>query len=469
MQDLVLGLLELFLVLCAFNHQPRFLIGELGPLLLDDDVEELVLKANTCDHEIEDCDLDCNLRKVVRIAELRSEVKLESLGILKCLVAKLDHHTIPLLVRLLEQDRLNGWVRLLQDVLDEERGAIAEATLQVPEVVTVGELDNLALLWRLHLLDPLVGLPLRVDAQRPPASLVHDDAILDGERVVGKAPNRPVSDLHWLTEALHQREGRGARDALLLRNRRPTCHCPLAEVGRECSEVGDQAAGDDRVAGEADVVVAEIYGVLRPPGLLTPQGLDERLGACDLLLAQVHLVGQVVLLRVEGVQLRLELRKLVEHLPQRGALIVQRRHHDGQLCLRRRQGLLLRADHLRGAVVDLHGADPHADAEGRGAAGLHPLGLEVVERGEGSDPLDRRRWDVILVEGGQGLQESVLADHLQGGLPVVLHHLPALVLHACRLDVLEQAHRLQHKLHWRWRVFHRLDLPDILGGERVKG
>ena len=50
--------------------------------------------------------------------------------------------------------------------------------LQVPAEVDVGHLDHLQLIGLLHVLDPLVGLPLGVDHQGPAVSTHHNDGIL---------------------------------------------------------------------------------------------------------------------------------------------------------------------------------------------------------------------------------------------------------------------------------------------------
>ena len=50
--------------------------------------------------------------------------------------------------------------------------------LQVPAEVDVGHLDHLQLIGLLHVLDPLVGLSLGVDHQRPTVSTHHNDGIL---------------------------------------------------------------------------------------------------------------------------------------------------------------------------------------------------------------------------------------------------------------------------------------------------
>ena len=82
LEDLVLDLLELALVLRRLEDQLRLLLLELGPLLGDDDAEQLVLEALGGDHEVEQRHLHRHLGQVVRVAQLRRDVELEVLVVL---------------------------------------------------------------------------------------------------------------------------------------------------------------------------------------------------------------------------------------------------------------------------------------------------------------------------------------------------------------------------------------------------
>eukprot|EP00951_Prasinocladus_malaysianus_P032137 scaffold311304_cov31-Prasinocladus_malaysianus.AAC.1 len=63
-----------------------------------------------------------------------------------------------------------------------------------------GHEDNLQVGAALEVLDPLVGLVLRVDHQRPATGIGDHDAVVDGERVVGQAGNEPLAHLDRLAE-----------------------------------------------------------------------------------------------------------------------------------------------------------------------------------------------------------------------------------------------------------------------------
>ena len=91
-------------------------------------------------------------------------------------------HRIPthLFEGLLQEYGLQDGIQLLSNVLQETGVAELEAVLQGAHVVGVRELDDLQLVDLLHVFDPLVGLALRVDHQRPAVGMLHDDGVVDG-------------------------------------------------------------------------------------------------------------------------------------------------------------------------------------------------------------------------------------------------------------------------------------------------
>ena len=91
-------------------------------------------------------------------------------------------HHIPthLFEGLLQEYGLQDGIQLLSNVLQETGVAELEAVLQGAHIVGVGELDDLQLVDLLHVLDPLVGLALRVDHQRPAVGMLHDDGVVNG-------------------------------------------------------------------------------------------------------------------------------------------------------------------------------------------------------------------------------------------------------------------------------------------------
>ena len=135
------------------------------------DPQELILQTLHGDHEVQQGHLDGGFRQVVRVPQLRRDVEAEVLGVLDGAVSQLDADAASLLEGLLQEQRLQDGVQFLSNVLQEDRGAELDAVLQRAHKVRVCEFDDVEVFGLLHVLDPLVGLSLRVDHQWPAASV----------------------------------------------------------------------------------------------------------------------------------------------------------------------------------------------------------------------------------------------------------------------------------------------------------
>ena len=75
--------------------------------------------------------------------------------------------------------------------------------------------ENLQVVDFLSVDDPGASLALRVDQQRVPGRHGDDDAVLDGEFVVGQSLKVPLADSGVVDERRDQRQVDGVRDAAL--------------------------------------------------------------------------------------------------------------------------------------------------------------------------------------------------------------------------------------------------------------
>ena len=121
----------------------------------------------------------------------------------------------------LQEDRLEQRVELFVDVLDEERLTELEAVLEHAHEVLVGLLDRLERVLGLLALDPLVGLALRVDHERPARGVEGDNGVLDREDVRRQAAHLPVAHLDRVAQRGRERERLGHRYELLATQLRP--------------------------------------------------------------------------------------------------------------------------------------------------------------------------------------------------------------------------------------------------------
>ena len=112
-----------------------------------------------------------------------------------------------------------------------------------------------------HLSDPLVGLRLRVDHQRPAAAARHDHAVLRREVVGGEALQVPLAHTHGLRKQVHEAEAGGEGQLLRLDLLQPLCHEALAVHRVERARVGQEGRRHQAVAHQvADGHLNELIG-----------------------------------------------------------------------------------------------------------------------------------------------------------------------------------------------------------------
>jgi hypothetical protein len=146
----------------------------------------LVLESVLRDGEVEERHLDRGLGRVVRVGELGRHVEGEVSVVGDGVLADTDDLGAALLEGLLEQDRLERGVELFAEVLENDGLAEPDRVLERAEEVLVTHLDDLERAILLHVLGPLVRLPLRVDHQRPSPRVGEDQPVLHRDRVGGQ-------------------------------------------------------------------------------------------------------------------------------------------------------------------------------------------------------------------------------------------------------------------------------------------
>lgn len=112
-----------------------------------------------------------------------------------------------------------------------------------------------------QILNPLIGLALWINNQRPPSTIEDENTIIDGEVVGGEAVFLPVSDNDLLGEDTGEEVVGGDGDFILAAFVGPVSdhHGPVF-VG-EGADVGDRGGGQDDVADETLLVLLEFGDV----------------------------------------------------------------------------------------------------------------------------------------------------------------------------------------------------------------
>ena len=139
----------------------------------------------------------------MRVPVFGCEVEAELAGVLDDLISQLHIDSRSFLVGLLQQDGVEGWIQFLSNVLEQHWLSELDGVLEGSEEVGVGKLYSVQLAAALHLLDPLVRLPLRVDAEGPPARLENDNSVFEGEVIRGESIDVPLPHLHWVPKYIY--------------------------------------------------------------------------------------------------------------------------------------------------------------------------------------------------------------------------------------------------------------------------
>mmetsp|Transcript_6479 Transcript_6479/g.8713 ORF Transcript_6479/g.8713 Transcript_6479/m.8713 type:complete len:233 (+) Transcript_6479:3267-3965(+) len=179
----------------------------------------------------------------------------------------------------MQKDGVNGGVNGLMDVLNEQGLSIVDAVGDATEPVVAREGDDSQILILEHVLQPLVGLLLRVNAETPALSLRHQNTVLERDRVRRQLVHVPLRDLHGVAHDLDQTElftsGDSTVDALI-----SPLGGELIAIGTgKATEVGDASAGEEDIADELVDLVLKQGASICPTDTFVLQQHDEFLGA----------------------------------------------------------------------------------------------------------------------------------------------------------------------------------------------
>mmetsp|Transcript_31624 Transcript_31624/g.81841 ORF Transcript_31624/g.81841 Transcript_31624/m.81841 type:complete len:256 (+) Transcript_31624:902-1669(+) len=250
----------------------------------------------------------------------------------------------------------------------------------------------------LHVLHPLVGLPLRVDHERPALAARDKDAVVHAHVVRGQPPDVPLAHLHRARQRCAQAGVVAHGHCRPAAPRHPVVHQPDAVAAGEGAVVGDAGGRDEDVAHQQLHRLPQRVRRLLPPHPLVRQRARQLARALQPLLRDVRLVVEVLLLPLRGRQLLLQLLHAGDHRRQRALLLLQRLVGLPQGGLRLAQLGALGLHHLGHIVVHVHRARPHAQA--LGGVGLlgHDLGGELRVIRVLLELADHSIRDVVLVK-----------------------------------------------------------------------
>ena len=310
------GILELQdgpLALGNLAHERDALLVQVEPLLLDDDVEELILQPLLLDDKVDDCHLRGHLRSVVRVGQLRSEVQPEVRRVVHLLVPEFDAQRVALLDEALAQDGFQNRVNFFADVLDEDGIAKLDGVLHLANHVRHVQSHGDQTVGLLGVLDPLVPLALGVDQQRPASAAGHHHSVLRAKRIRRQLVDVPVADVGGVREEEREIElvRRGNLELFHLGKPR-VLDQGLAVVRGERTRVGHERRRDDDVAGKTRDFSLVLDDGFLPSDLLAREAAHEGLRAGEFLRQVLELVLQSLLVARRFLVLVLQSLYLVE-------------------------------------------------------------------------------------------------------------------------------------------------------------
>ena len=417
-----------------------------GLLLLADHLaEQLLLEALLGHGEVDESRLGLKLGAEARVGEPRDEVQLEIRIVVHHLVAHADVKPRPLLGDLLLEDRVEHGVDLVLHAHNDQALPVAHAVLQLVLELGVGQLNDVLPVPRremvaLLVFDPAQRLALGVDQEREPRAARHQDPVLRGQRVGGQAVHVPVAYRAHVGEERYDVEVAGDGHVARLAVRRELLVDQIAaELLVEGAAVAHEGAPDRAVANETLLLVAEVGGVLGPPGPFAGKAVDQRRRLIHLLLQSQGALLDALLLPHLLVELVLQASELLVARGQPslggGKGLVGGLH----LSLGNGERLELGLDDLARLVVVLHG--PHVRAQSlRGRAGV----------------LGNRRRELLYVDVHRQELDRLVVHQVLAGIPE-LDELAQEVRAAHHLESLLEARVEPADLRLGHRDFARLD------------
>mmetsp|Transcript_57669 Transcript_57669/g.137356 ORF Transcript_57669/g.137356 Transcript_57669/m.137356 type:complete len:203 (+) Transcript_57669:2866-3474(+) len=185
------GHLELVLLL----NQLRLLLGQVGPLELHHQEQQLIFQSILSHSEVDDGTFGLNLRRVVRVGQLRLHKELEAVVQDDFLVTQLHDPLVATLDGISRYHRHDHGINALAHVLNENWLALVQGHLESAEHLGVAHACDLQAVLGLPVLNPHDALQLRIDDQAPALGVAKDGAVLTTHPVSGQALSCPCGHL----------------------------------------------------------------------------------------------------------------------------------------------------------------------------------------------------------------------------------------------------------------------------------
>jgi len=142
----------------------------------------------------------------MRISVFGGDVEDKFARILNDLVTKFHINSCSFLIGLLQENRVQGRIKLFANILKQNRLSELNCILKSSQEVGIRQFNYIDFARHLHLFNPFVGLTLRINAKRPPSRFEYNDTIFQRKIVRRKAINVPLSHLNRVSQNMNKRE-----------------------------------------------------------------------------------------------------------------------------------------------------------------------------------------------------------------------------------------------------------------------
>ena len=137
----------------------------------------------------------------MRIQQFGSQITPEILRILNYIIPNLNRPNSSISKHLLPQNRIQSSINLLPNILNQQNRSKLHSLLHIPNKIIIRLFRHNNPIISLVLLNPLIGLPLRIHHQTPFGRTKHHYRIFLGKRITGQTTQHPLPQQDLLSQS----------------------------------------------------------------------------------------------------------------------------------------------------------------------------------------------------------------------------------------------------------------------------
>lgn len=154
--------------------------------MFHNNIQHLIGKTFLSHGEVQHRHFYAHLGREVRSWQLSGHIESEVLAIFDRGVTQFEGPHISFFVNLFSKQGLNNWIKLLGSIFKYDGNTLWNTNLEhlVHLFSFHSWLDRSEIILSLHGFDPNVSLHLRIEHERPPIGVIHDDTVIHSKVLV---------------------------------------------------------------------------------------------------------------------------------------------------------------------------------------------------------------------------------------------------------------------------------------------